>query len=80
MDDRRRINEAIASGRVPADITAEFLGESRDGPAMVGIMLVPMITAAIVVCRLLARTLMLQRFGVDDGLALASLRRGANDS
>ncbi|RCI16974.1 hypothetical protein L249_3079 [Ophiocordyceps polyrhachis-furcata BCC 54312] len=73
MEDSLRIDEAIAAGRVPAEITADFLRESHDGPAMVGIMLVMMLTAAIVVCRLLARTLMLQRFGFDDGLALASL-------
>ncbi|KAF4595708.1 proteinrelated to integral membrane protein pth11 [Ophiocordyceps camponoti-floridani] len=73
MSDRRRINEAVAAGNVPPDISADFLAESRDGPAMVAIMLITTLTAGLVICRLLARTLMLQRFGVDDGLALASL-------
>ncbi|KJZ71044.1 hypothetical protein HIM_09571 [Hirsutella minnesotensis 3608] len=68
-----RIEEAIVAGRVPEDITAEFLKENRDTPAIVGIVIVGVITLIVVLSRTLCRVLLLQRFGVDDGLAFLSM-------
>ncbi|PHH91759.1 hypothetical protein CDD83_10403 [Cordyceps sp. RAO-2017] len=74
-DDHRRVNDAIDAGRVPEDITADFLLQSRDRPAIVGIIVVTSLTFFVVICRMLSRTLILKRFGLDDSLALASLVR-----
>ncbi|KAM4062667.1 protein related to integral membrane protein pth11 [Hirsutella rhossiliensis] len=69
------INEAIASGFVPADISVEFLEANRDVPATVGIIIITVLTCAVVTCRLLSRKLVVRRFGLglDDGIALVSL-------
>ncbi|UNI17962.1 hypothetical protein JDV02_004265 [Purpureocillium takamizusanense] len=67
------VDEAIAAGRVPAGITAAYLNESRDQPAIAGIIFVTALTFVVVVGRLLSRAFIVRRFGFDDGLALISL-------
>ncbi|PHH60545.1 hypothetical protein CDD81_1550 [Ophiocordyceps australis] len=72
-----KVAEAFASGRLPnadaPDVTPQFLNESRDKPAIIGILFVTGLTATIVVGRLLSRAFVVRRFGFDDGLALISL-------
>lgn len=68
-----RIQQAIADGKVPPGITAEFLGESRDRPSIIGIVFVTALTFLVVVTRLISRSLIVQRVGIDDMLAAASL-------
>lgn len=70
-----RVEAAIAAGRVPEDISAEHLSETRDQPAIVGILFVTALTTFVVVARLLSRAYIVQRFGLDDGVALISLVR-----
>ncbi|OAQ92537.1 proteinrelated to integral membrane protein pth11 [Purpureocillium lilacinum] len=67
------VDEAIAAGRVPAGITAAYLKESKDQPAIAGIIFVTVLTFIVVVGRLLSRAFIVRRFGFDDGLALVSL-------
>lgn len=73
------VDEAIAAGRVPAGITAAYLKESKDQPAIAGIIFVTVLTFIVVVGRLLSRAFIVRRFGFDDGLALVSLVRFAVD-
>lgn len=68
-----RVDEAIASGRVPPEITPAFLNESQDAPAVVGIVLVTVLTVLVVGCRLFSRAFLVKRFGLDDTIALLSL-------
>lgn len=68
-----RIQQAIAAGSVPSDITAEYLGESRDRPSIIGIVFVTALTFLVVVTRLISRSFIVQRIGIDDVLAAVSL-------
>jgi hypothetical protein len=68
-----RIQQAIAAGGVPSDITAEYLGESRDRPSIIGIVFVTALTFLVVVTRLISRSVIVQRIGIDDVLAAVSL-------
>ncbi|KAM0249159.1 hypothetical protein ACHAQJ_009166 [Trichoderma viride] len=68
-----RIQQAIASGTVPSDITAAFLSESRDRPSIIGIVFVTALTFIVVVTRLLSRLCIVRRVGIDDALAALSL-------
>ncbi|RDA84112.1 hypothetical protein CP532_1485 [Ophiocordyceps camponoti-leonardi (nom. inval.)] len=68
-----RIVEAIASGKVPANITAEYLGRSKDSEGIGGIVFVTLLVIVVVVSRLFSRAWVVKRLGLDDGLALISL-------
>lgn len=68
-----RIQQAIADGNVPSDITAAFLSESRDRPSIVGIVFVTALTFAVVCMRLISRSCIVRRIGVDDALAALSM-------
>lgn len=68
-----RIQQAIADGNVPPGITAEFLSESRDRASIIGIVFVTALTFIVVVTRLISRSLIVRRIGIDDVLAAVSL-------
>lgn len=68
-----RIQQAIADGKVPPGITAEFLSESRDRASIIGIVFVTALTFIVVVTRLISRSLIVRRIGIDDVLAAVSL-------
>lgn len=68
-----RILQAIADGKVPSDITAEYLSESRDRPSIIGIVFVTALTFLFVVTRLISRSFIVRRIGIDDVLAAVSL-------
>ncbi|KAF4984791.1 hypothetical protein FZEAL_82 [Fusarium zealandicum] len=67
-----KVLQAIADGRVPNEVTAEYLGESKDAPAIVGIIFVTVLTSIIVLGRLSSRAFLMRRFGFDDALTLLS--------
>lgn len=67
-----KVTEAIADGRVPKDITAAFLNETKDASAIAGIIFVTVLTSIIVLGRLGSRAFLIRRFGVDDTLTLMS--------
>lgn len=67
-----KVTEAIADGRVPKDITAAFLNETKDASAIAGIIFVTVLTSIIVLGRLGSRAFLIRRFGVDDTLTLLS--------
>ncbi|KAM6480687.1 hypothetical protein HDV62DRAFT_102244 [Trichoderma sp. SZMC 28011] len=68
-----RITQAIANGTVPDGITAEYLSESRDGPSIIGIVFVTALTFVVVCTRLISRSCIVRRVGIDDALATLSL-------
>ncbi|KAF4449596.1 hypothetical protein F53441_7163 [Fusarium austroafricanum] len=67
-----KVAQAIADGKVPKGITAAYLNETKDPPAIVGIILVTALTSIIVLGRCASRSLLIRRFGLDDSLALVS--------
>ncbi|KAH7131562.1 hypothetical protein B0J13DRAFT_626634 [Dactylonectria estremocensis] len=67
-----KVTEAIADGRVPDDITAAFLNQSKDAPAIAGIIVVTVLTSIVVLGRLGSRAFLIRRFGIDDTLTLLS--------
>ncbi|KAI9842803.1 MAG: hypothetical protein M1837_006906 [Sclerophora amabilis] len=68
------ITRAIAAGKVPLDahITATYLAESRDPPAIAGIIFVGCLTTLIVLLRCYARVLH-RTVGLDDYVTILSL-------
>ncbi|CAD0028664.1 unnamed protein product, partial [Aureobasidium pullulans] len=64
-----------ADGRVPTNIsyiTPDYLSESRDGPAIAGILAIYIITTILLVCRFASRIFIVKSFGLDDGIAAFS--------
>ncbi|KAI8670032.1 hypothetical protein NCS56_00807100 [Fusarium sp. Ph1] len=66
------VARAIADGRVPKDITADYLNETKDAPAIAGIVFVTVLTSIVVLGRLISRAFLIRRFGLDDTLTLIS--------
>jgi len=67
------IEAAFARGGVPDHITAEYLMENRDPPAIAALIFLTVLTGVIVGARCLSRVLIVKSFGLDDTLALLSL-------
>ncbi|KAM0247813.1 hypothetical protein ACHAP5_003821 [Fusarium lateritium] len=70
-----KVAQAIADGRVPKEITADYLNETKDAPAIAGIIFVTCLTSIVVLGRLASRALLIRRFGFDDALTLLSWRQ-----
>ncbi|KAG9627689.1 hypothetical protein KCU98_g6450, partial [Aureobasidium melanogenum] len=69
------VAQAYADGRVPTNIsyiTPEYLSESRDGPAISGILAVYIITTVLLICRFTSRIFIVKSFGLDDSIAAFS--------
>ncbi|TWU74927.1 hypothetical protein ED733_004797 [Metarhizium rileyi] len=67
------VDRAIADGRVPSHVTRGFLLESKDRPAIVGILVVTGLTFLVVFGRVYSRAFVVRRFGFDDWIAVVSL-------
>ena len=69
------ILRADAQGRIPddANVILEYLAESRDHEAIVGMITIMIISILIVFMRVYARIRQVHAFGVDDFLALACI-------
>ncbi|KAJ4127086.1 hypothetical protein NW768_008711 [Fusarium equiseti] len=67
-----KVSQAIADGRVPKEITADYLNETRDASAIAGILFVTVLTSIIVLGRLASRAFLMHRFGIDDVLTFVS--------
>ncbi|KJZ68755.1 hypothetical protein HIM_11853 [Hirsutella minnesotensis 3608] len=70
-----KIEEALASGRVPPHIRAAELERNHDVAGIASISVVTALTLIIVLCRLASRRFVTKRFGLglDDGVVLVSL-------
>lgn len=66
------VTAAIASGKVPSSISADYLMQNRNYPAKVAIVFVGLLTSTIVALRCGSRLFVVKRFGIDDALAIAS--------
>lgn len=65
------ITTAIAAGKVPDGITADYLMENRDAGSIGGILAVAVLALLIVSARLYARIFIsLSSFGLDDSLII----------
>ncbi|KAI5458738.1 hypothetical protein BGZ63DRAFT_456532 [Mariannaea sp. PMI_226] len=67
-----KVTQAFKDGRVPDGITAAYLDQSKDGPAIAGILVVTILASLVVIGRLCSRAFLLRRFGLDDALTLLS--------
>ncbi|KAJ5558218.1 hypothetical protein N7535_008433 [Penicillium sp. DV-2018c] len=64
---------AEAAGRIPSGVSLEYLAESRDRPALVGIIFMICFTGLVMIVRLYARAYIVKRVGLDDALAIVTL-------
>lgn len=61
---------ANAAGRIPDNVSLEYLAESRDHSAIVGIIFMVCLTGVVMILRLYARFFVVKKVGLDDGLAI----------
>lgn len=64
------ITTAIAAGKVPVGITADYLMENRDAGSMGGMLAVAVLALLIVCARLYVRVFSVSSFGLDDSLII----------
>ena len=64
---------ANAAGRIPSGVTLEYLAESRDSSAIVGIIFMICFTGLLMIIRLYARACIVKKMGLDDALAVMTL-------
>ncbi|KAJ5782306.1 hypothetical protein N7457_004080 [Penicillium paradoxum] len=64
---------AQAAGRIPSDISLEYLAETSDRSAIVGIIFMICFTGLLMLLRLYARAFIVKKIGWDDALAIATL-------
>ena len=64
---------AIAAGRVPDTVSADYLNESRDQSAIAAIIFVGVFTSLVVFARTVSRACLFKHYGFDDALALFGL-------
>lgn len=64
---------ADAAGRIPSGMSLEYLAESRDRPAIVGIIFLVCLTGVIMIVRLYARIWLVKKLGLDDVLAILTM-------
>lgn len=64
---------AVAAGRVPPEISLDYLEEDRDGPAMNASIFMFALTLVVVNGRAFSRLFLRKSFGIDDTLAVISM-------
>jgi hypothetical protein len=64
---------ADAAGRIPSGVSLEYLAESRDKSAIVGIVFMICFTGLLMIVRLYARAFIVKKIGLDDALAIVTL-------
>lgn len=67
------IQSAHDAGRIPSNISLEYLAESKDRPAKIAIIFMVVFTAFILLLRLYARLLVVKKCGLDDALAILTM-------
>lgn len=68
---------ADAAGRIPNGVSLEYLAESRDSSAIVGIIFMICFTGLLMILRLYARAFIVKKIGLDDALAVLTLVRSS---
>ncbi|KAJ6139925.1 hypothetical protein N7471_006411 [Penicillium samsonianum] len=64
---------ADAAGRIPSGVSLEYLAQSRDSSAIVGIIFMICFTGLLMIVRLYARAFIVKKIGLDDALAVLTL-------
>ncbi|OQE44747.1 hypothetical protein PENCOP_c002G00885 [Penicillium coprophilum] len=64
---------AHAAGRIPSNVSLEYLAETRDHAAIVGIIFMICFTGLLMIARLYARAFIVKKIGLDDMLAIVTL-------
>ncbi|KAG0157703.1 hypothetical protein PDIDSM_4888 [Penicillium digitatum] len=64
---------ADAAGRIPSGVSLEYLAESRDKSAIVGIIFLICFTGLLMIVRLYARAFIVKKIGLDDALAVLTM-------
>ncbi|CDM29008.1 unnamed protein product [Penicillium roqueforti FM164] len=64
---------ADAAGRIPSGVSLQYLAESRDRSAIVGIIFMVCFTGLLMIVRLYARVFIVKKTGLDDALAILTL-------
>jgi hypothetical protein len=64
---------ANAAGRIPDGITLSYLAETRDRPAIVGIIFMVCFAGLLMLVRLYARLVLVKKLGLDDALAVLTM-------
>lgn len=64
---------ADAAGRIPDGVSLEYLAQSRDHSAIVGIIFMVCLTGVLMILRLYARIFLIKKLGIDDGLAILTM-------
>lgn len=68
---------ANAAGRIPSNVSMEYLAESRDSPAIIGIIFMICFTGVLMILRLYARAFLVKKIGLDDALAIVTMVRSS---
>ena len=66
---------ASAAGRIPSNVSLEYLAQSRDRSAIVGIIFMICLTGLLMILRLYARAYIVKKIGLDDALAILTFVR-----
>jgi hypothetical protein len=64
---------AKAARRIPDNVSLEHLAQSRDGPAIAGIIFMVCLAGVLMSVRLYARMFLVKKLGLDDALATFTL-------
>ncbi|KAJ5677812.1 uncharacterized protein N7477_003445 [Penicillium maclennaniae] len=64
---------AEAAGRIPSDVSLQYLAQSRDHSAIVGILFLVCLTGSLLIVRLYARFYIVKKVGFDDALAILTM-------
>lgn len=72
------ITNAIDSGDVPPGLSAQYLMENRDRPAIIALLFIGALTFCVVSARCISRHFLVKSFGLDDGLAFFSVVRASS--
>lgn len=64
---------ADAAGDIPDGISLSYLAQSRDHPAIVGIIFMVCFTGVLMILRLYARFFLVKHSGLDDALAVLTM-------
>ena len=68
---------ADAAGRIPSGVSLQYLAESRDRSAIVGIIFMVCFTGLLMIVRLYARVFIVKKIGLDDALAVLTMVRSS---
>lgn len=67
------IQAADAAGQIPSGISLEYLAETYDREAIIGIIVLVVVSFVVLILRCFARAVLLKRTGIDDLLMVLAM-------